>query len=781
MNRHSAICVITLLTIAQITLSQPNTASITGLITDASNGEPLFGASVYIEQLARGTVANDNGRYNLNSLAPGTYKIVYSYMGYHQQTETVSLKAGEKRKVNVHLKAEAQSLSEVTITAKSEARQLREQAMPISVISLSQLQGTVNGISDIINKTVGVTLRTSGGVGSSSRLSVRGLEGKRVGFFLDEMPLNDHSDFLDINDVPIEMIDRIEIYKGVVPAKFGGSAMGGAVNIVIREYPERYVDISYTAESFNTHKLQTVLKRNIPDKGFIFGLGGGYTSSDNDYIMELPNKKGLKVRRDHDRFRKMMIGGSFKAKKWWFDEIEIEPVFINTYRQIQGIETNIRQAHTKSQLILLGTTLKKDDFFIEGIDFDMSAAITYSIFNLVDTAKHWYDWHGNSYPTISPMGGEMGATRFASLSNDKQLLFINKLNLGYVLNTQHSLNFNSFITITNAHPHDDYKNRSYGRQMVFDSRIRSWVSGLTYDYRTKNDKFLNSMTVRSYIYTTHTHKAEIYGLKVTEINLNKSDLGISNAMRYRIQPFLMGKLSVGHDIRMPSELELLGDGSLIEPATMLLPERNSNINIGALYDLTGKQRSNLQIEINGFYMYLKDMIRFTKGFIGAQYQNFGEMRTMGVEAEIKADLLPSLYGYVNATYQDLRDIRKYEENSSIPNPTYGKRMPNIPYMLANAGLEFHKENLFGGKGHNTRIFADYSLVEEYLYDFEVAMKQRRIPLSSTFDIGFEHSLQNGRYIISAKVKNLADAKVLSEFNRPLPGRSFGIKVRYVFK
>ena len=79
-----------------------------------------------------------------------------------------------------------------------------------------------------------------------------------------------------------------------------------------------------------------------------------------------------------------------------------------------------------------------------------------------------------------------------------------------------------------------------------------------------------------------------------------------------------------------------------------------------LYDLTGKKPSNLQIEINGFFMYLQNMIRYTKGIIGAQYQNFGEMRTIGVEAEVKADITRWLYGYANATFQDLRDARRYK-------------------------------------------------------------------------------------------------------------------------
>lgn len=120
-----------------------------------------------------------------------------------------------------------QTLDEIVITGKSEARLIREQAMPISVITMKELQGTVSDVSELLSKISGVKIRVSGGVGSSARISVRGLEGKRIGFFIDETPLSDNSDFLDINDIPIELIDHVEIYKGIAPAKLGGSAVGG--------------------------------------------------------------------------------------------------------------------------------------------------------------------------------------------------------------------------------------------------------------------------------------------------------------------------------------------------------------------------------------------------------------------------------------------------------------------------------------------------------------------------------------------------------------------------
>ena len=767
-----------LLLLFSLSISAQNTAELIGTVTDKVTHQPLIGADVYIKELNKGVSTDARGQYRLTHLPEGNYTVWFSFLGYQTFGKKISVK-GQVRS-DVSLKEQAEEISGVTVSGKSIAHQKKEQSMPVTVIDMSNLRGTVSSVQDILLKTVGITLRTSGGVGSSSRISVRGLEGKRIGFFIDELPLGEQTDYIDINDIPIDMIDRIEIYKGVVPARFGGSSLGGAINIVIREYPDKYADLSYGYESYNTHKAQGVFKRNLKQRGLVFGIGGGYTSSDNNYTFDSPFQEGLRITRNHDKYHKLIIGGSFKAKKWWFDEVELEPVFVKTYKEIQGIEYDIREAHSQSLMTGLSNKLEKDNFLTEGLNLDMFNGLVLTKMNFIDKATRRYEWDGSSYPTPSRYGGEAGYN-YPSDSDDKKLTFINKTNLEYILTERHSLNINSVFSMANGTPKDDLKTLSLGKQVNFDSQMRSWISGLTYDFRTLNDVFLNSLTVRHYMYTMHTQMAPLFVPGKYDVDVSKSDFGVNNAMRYRFLPSLMGKLSAGYEVRIPSETELLGDGIAVIPSPDLLPERNLSANLGLLFDLTGKHPTNAQIEMNFFYMYLQDMIRYTAGLIGAQYQNFGEMRTLGVEFEAKADVLPSLYLYGNTTYQDLRDTRAYEPESTVPNPTKNKRMPNIPYLMANAGLEFHRENLFGGTGQNTRLFADVAFVEEYYYDFEMTqLQKRRIPRSTTIDIGFEHSFLNNKVFLSGKVRNITNEKTLSEFNRPLMGINGGVKLRVIF-
>ena len=750
---------------------------LSGRIVDKSTGEPLINAEVIIKETGRGTATNEKGFYSL-SLPKGSYTIGFYYLGYQSISKKITISGDTNQ--NIALTPEKQEIGEVVVTAKTIAHQKKEEAMPVTVIDLSNMRGTVSSVQDILVKTVGVTLRTSGGVGSSSRLSVRGLEGKRIGFFIDEVPMTDQTDYIDYNDIPVDMIDRIEIYKGVVPARLGGASLGGAVNIVTREYPDKYADLSYGLESYNTHKVQAIFKRNLKEQGLTFGVGGGYTSSDNNYSFDSPYREGLRLTRNHDKYQKILASAGLEAKKWWFDKVEIEAVAIRTYKEIQGIEYDIRQAHSRSFVVVLPIKLQKNHFFWDGLNLDMLNVIALSRMNFIDKATRRYEWDGSSYPTASRYGGEAGY-RYPSDSDDQKLTIGNKTNLEYLINQQHSLNFNSVLAFAKGKPKDELKQMSIGKQVNFDSHMLSWISGLTYDFRSSDDKFLNSLTGRYYLYTMYTQMAHLFVPGQYDIDLNKKDFGINDAMRYRFLPSFMGKFSVGYDVRIPSETELLGDGIAVVPSGNLLPEHNTSVNVGCLLDLVGKHPTNAQVELNFFYMYLRDMIRYTAGVIGAQYQNFGQMRTLGVEFEAKADVLPWLYAYVNTTYQDLRDVRNYEPNSSVPNPTKDKRMPNIPYLMSNMGLEFHQENLFGGTGQNTRIFLDYAFVEEYYYDFEMTKRdKRRIPRSTTFDCGFEHSFLNNKLFISGKIRNLTNQKVVTEFNRPLPGINGGVKLRVIF-
>lgn len=755
-------------------------AVVYGTITDEKTGEPLAGASVSAVEGRVGAVSDAGGCYRLRIQA-GRMQLTFQYMGY--KTARRDLTVHDSLRCDVRLRTAENELGEVTVTARSEMRRLKESAMPISVIGQRQLQGTASSINDVLARTVGVTVRNTGGMGSASRISVRGLEGKRMGMYVDDAPMSQLSNFVALNDIPTNMIERIEVYKGIVPYKFGGSALGGAVNVVTKEYPPVYFDVSYEIGSFGTHQVSAVMKRTDRRSGLQFGIGGVCTLAKNNYRMALDNLGGRTVERNHDRFGKIMGGMSLKATKWWFDEMKLELVAMKTRQEIQGIDFDVREAYNHSVNYITALTLKRRNFFLDGLDLDFDAGYVAGRYGLRDKAMHRYDWDGRELPPVSAFGGEQNS--FPSDGRNRSGELTAKLNMGYTVDMHHTVNLNIYADRTSLHPSDSLMDRALGFRSNFPSKMNTLTVGFSYDLTLFGGRFQNAFTLKSFLFSSDSRSIDTYSVNEPEpVRVSKNYLGFSDALRYKFTGDLMLKASFNSEVRIPTSEELIGNGYSILASPALKPERTTGANVGLLYRRVKADGGLVEVELNGFYNQLEDMIRFTPDMIPtmARYRNFGSVRTKGVELEAKGDVCPLLYLYANGTYQDLRDVRKTIPGTEVENPTHGMRIPNVPYLLANFGAELHRENLFGGRGQNTRLLFDASYVHRYFYDFEMSKYQeRRIPTSLTMDAAVEHSFDNDRWTLTLKMRNLAGRRVVSELNRPLPGRYVGFKVRYLFK
>lgn len=778
MRRYRLLLLITLLSLSTAVAQEYHYR---GNVLDDATGEPLIGANVYAEPKGAGAVTDAEGRWSLTA-KQRVKTLIVSYVGYKSKRITSPRQDGKP--ISVRLEVDETTLSSVVVVAKRQERALRESAMPISVISMRQLQGTASSIDEVLSRTTGVTLRNTGGLGSASRISLRGLEGKRMGIYIDETPFGEMSDFISINDIPTDMIERVEVYKGIVPYKFGGSAMGGAVNVVLKEYPPKYFDASYEVGSYNSHMLSTVFKRTLEDAGVQLGVGGTLAYSDNNYKMELPHYKDRIVRRNHDQFRKAILGGSLKATKWWFDEIKLECAGTYIRREIQGFEWNVREAFTLSKGLAMESTFKRADFFLPGLDLDASVGVVFGQNGLTDKAAHRYDWDGKEYPAGSSYGGELSSIPTDGVNRTINL--VDKVNLNYTLDRHQAFNLNLCHTYAYRNPTDTLMDRALGYKANFKSRMNSLTAGASYDLTLLDDRLQNAFTAKYYNYRSRSKVIGTISMgDLKDVETNRHFFGWSEAIRYRFTPDFLIKASYADEVRIPTSEELLGNGYSISASTDLRPEHSRGGNIGLVYrNLSPSSRRLIEAEINAFGSYITDMIRFMPGIIPSMscYQNFGSIRTWGIEGEVKWDALPWLYLYGNATYQDLRDTRRLIPSTNVANPTYLKRMPNIPYFLANAGLELHKENLFGGEGYNSRLMLDASYVHQYYYDFEVSQYQeRKIPTALRLDLGLEQSLRNNQWTITFKVKNLTNQRQMSELNRPLPGINFSVKLRYLFR
>lgn len=723
------------------------------------------------------------GAYHPSNLAP-------NWSGTLQENNVVDTVNTQKNESYTSKEASTTSASSrkhhlgtAHVVGHSTVHQLKYAPQIVSLVGERQLQGTASSLNEVLNRVAGVTIRSTGGVGSPSRISVRGLEGKRMGLFVDEAAIGQFSNFVNLDDIPTDMIERVEIYKGIVPYRLGGDALGGAINVVVKDYPPRYLDASYEYGSFNTHRFNSVFKRHDVKTGLEWGAGGLYVHSDNDYEMTLHHQGDIRVRRNHDAFTKAVAGGSLKATKWWFDELKLEAIATLTRQELQGIELDYQHAFNHARSILGSVTAKRQNFFVKGLDFDLSAAVNVGSYGQVDTAQVVHGWDGTTRRSQSPYGGE--TMNFPSDSHNSTLNWVSKLNMNYELSENHLVNLNVYGSGTALHPENAVMDRALGYRVGYDSRLNSITTGLSYDAFFLDRRWQTALTLKNFYINSRGQHLENYFLnQLKPIYIDRVEWGANFAVAYRpIQEWLF-KAAVSSEVRIPSSEELIGNGYTIVPSPELKPERNNSLNLGMLYHKNLERGGMFEAELNVFASQLTDMIRFTPGMIPstARYANFGAVNSKGIEGEVKGDFTPWLYAYVNATWQDLRDVRQFIPETKVPNPSYEKRIPNVPYLMANGGLELHGKNWFGGKGQNTRILLDASYIHQYFYDFELSRFQdRKIPTSLTCDAAIEHSFDNNRWTLTFKLRNLTNREVVSEFNRPLPGRNFSIKLRYLFR
>jgi len=750
-------------------------------IIDAENGNSIEFATIQWENLnapayTNGTTTDNKGIARLSAPSNQKLMLMVSFVGYQTIIDTIIT---NQKHYTLKLFPEPIDLADVVIVRKTRAQVLRESPEAVSVIDAKELQGRSISLETVLNKTIGLKVGQTGGLGSSSRIIVHGLEGNRIQILWDGIPMSNSDGAFSLDEIPIDIIERIEVYKSIIPARFGCDGLGGAINIVTKEFSTDYLDASYEFGSYQTHKGSVFSRKNFPKSGILIGMGGYYTTAKNDYSFRVPERENLLVKRDHDRFQSYMLKGKIAFTKLWFDEISTEFGYYNRFNEIQGILKNIQHAENQSGMFMLENKLIKSGILNDRLNLESHLSLSHMTNNFVDIAQVNYDFEGNIYPSPNGMG-ETGEVPHNS--NDKSLEINERINFDYKLSANQSLNLNTLINYAQRQPNDEIASQHAGFVIGgFPSKKTSVISGLTWDTKLFSRKLTNMFSAKYF----HLH-SEIEDLTSYEMieapkkkNNTTSQVGWIEAMKYEAFRGFHLKASYQRAIRLPNSQELFGDGIITFPAAGLKPEKSHNFNLGFLIDkndILGLSR--LQFEVNGFYMQVSDMIKLMKQHMAAGYVNAEKVHIKGIETELKLDITPTVYAYGNLTYQDLRDVLNYLPGTQAPNPTKGLRLPNIPYLFANFGAEYHRDQLF--KNWHIKAFWDGKFTEEFFYFWELTeLQKRRIPRSFVNDIGLLLTYKN-KYSVALECHNMMNKEVWDQFRQPLAGRTFHLKFRYVF-
>lgn len=234
---------------------QAQNGTLRGNITDEKTGEVIMFANVVVEELSTGTTTDLDGAYSLD-LPSGTYTVTFSYLGYADlPVKEVIIEAGKVNLLDIKLKEATELLDEVVVTAS----QLRNTEAALATIK----QRSVNLIDGISSQNIkrtgdsnaGEALRRVTGVSveGGKHVVVRGLGDRYTKTILNsvEIPgLDPDRNSVQMDLFPTNLIDNLIVYKTFSP-DLPGDFSGGAVNIVTKDFPEKFT-LSATANfSYN--------------------------------------------------------------------------------------------------------------------------------------------------------------------------------------------------------------------------------------------------------------------------------------------------------------------------------------------------------------------------------------------------------------------------------------------------------------------------------------------------------------------------------------------------
>lgn len=757
--------------------------TLSGKVT-SSDGTPVVQATLAVEGTSYGTYSDDNGNYSL-SLPEGKYILVVSFVGFKSQRKNIELRG--KKSVDFILQEDAVGLKDVEVYAKSKSQKLRESSFAVNALDVKPIVNSLNNLNELVNRASGIKVRQEGGVGSDFDLSINGMSGNSVRYFIDGVPLETKGSEVSLANLPVNIIDHIEMYKGVVPSYLGSDALGGAINIVTNKEKKNYLDVSYGVGSFHTHKADMNAQIVFPKSGLIVRPTVGVNYSKNDYMM-----KGVEVwdesvrkyvpsdrKRFHDDYFSLLaqveVGVTGKS---WADDFFVTASYSKVNKELQtgSIQTKVYgMAERNGDAYNVSAQYRKKDFILKGLQMQSILSHTWDHSLTVDTAYRVYDWNGDY---IESSRNEITG-REKSLRHYKRPTTMFRSNWDYRINQHHSINLNYLVNRTGNDRYDDVDDSFVPSNDI----VCKHIIGLSYHQQFLQNKIENTFFVKDYVNHLNIRQTDLYWQtgsdEVMGSNTNNYwGYGVGTRVKF-IEPVAL-KASFEHSVRLPLARELLGNGSTIYANTALNPERSDNVNFGAFGTWHSATGHSLYYEVNGFMRFVDDYIQAVvaekEGMM--QYENVPAVHIKGVEGEVRYSWKRNLQCMANISWQDARDQRKYKDDGKL-SATYLNRVPNRPWLFgaAEANYTFYDVLL---KNSSLRLGTSYQWVHWYFLTWEAygsKESKAQIPAQQIFNADMTYSLENGKYNISVSCDNIFDRLVYDHYKLQKPGRSFFLKFR----
>jgi len=249
-------------------LPAQSVGEITGKVTTAGNS-PIVGAFISIDDSAPAAQTDAHGDFRIAGVAPGSHLLRVRRSGYVDSADSIVVATDAPTQINISLAAKVATLAGVTVIGtKTDLAETREQLAKIpgavAMVEAPEIRATRQAnLKDVLQFVPGVYIQPRFGAADESQISIRGsglrdnFHARGVNLLVNGMPYRNADGFTDFESLEMLTTEAIEVYKGANALRYGGSTMGGAINLDTKTgYSSSPTSLFGEGGSFGFYKTQ---------------------------------------------------------------------------------------------------------------------------------------------------------------------------------------------------------------------------------------------------------------------------------------------------------------------------------------------------------------------------------------------------------------------------------------------------------------------------------------------------------------------------------------------
>lgn len=228
-----------------------NDAHIVGHVVDKKTGEHIPYYSIHIEGSSMGAMTDESGHYSISNLPAGKYTLEASSVGYVTQHKTVSLTDTTTLELNFLVEPDQLMLEQVVVTGSKSETKRRESPSLINVMPATVFDEVgACSLADGLSFQPGVRVENDCQNCGFTQVRINGLDGHYSQILMNSRPVfSALTGVYGLEQIPANMIDRVEVMRGGGSALFGSSAIGGTVNIITKDPVNNYAEVAHRLSS----------------------------------------------------------------------------------------------------------------------------------------------------------------------------------------------------------------------------------------------------------------------------------------------------------------------------------------------------------------------------------------------------------------------------------------------------------------------------------------------------------------------------------------------------